>query len=44
MRESAVIKAFREWLLGELVETNRKFQTIKAKDVKPAAERTTSKD
>jgi LysR family transcriptional regulator, glycine cleavage system transcriptional activator len=36
-KESAVVKAFREWLLSELVETNRKFQSIKAKDAKPAA-------
>jgi LysR family glycine cleavage system transcriptional activator len=34
-RESAVVKAFREWLLGELTETNRKFQGIKARDSKP---------
>jgi LysR family transcriptional regulator, glycine cleavage system transcriptional activator len=36
-KESAVVKAFREWLLGELTETNRRFQAIKAKDAKPAA-------
>jgi LysR family transcriptional regulator, glycine cleavage system transcriptional activator len=33
-KESAVVKAFREWLLGELAETNRRFQAIKAKDAK----------
>jgi LysR family transcriptional regulator, glycine cleavage system transcriptional activator len=36
-KESAVIKAFREWLLSELADTNRKFQTIKAKDLKTAS-------
>lgn len=36
-RESATAKAFREWLMGELAETNRKFQSIKAKDAKPQA-------
>jgi LysR family transcriptional regulator, glycine cleavage system transcriptional activator len=35
-KESAVVKAFREWLLSELVETNRKFQAIKSKDAKVA--------
>ena len=34
-KESAPAKAFREWLLSELAETNRKFQAIKAKDQKP---------
>jgi LysR family transcriptional regulator, glycine cleavage system transcriptional activator len=37
MRESAVVKAFREWLMGELTETNRKFQAIKGKDAKTTA-------
>jgi LysR family transcriptional regulator, glycine cleavage system transcriptional activator len=32
-KETAVIKAFREWLLSELVETNRKFNSIKLKGV-----------
>jgi LysR family transcriptional regulator, glycine cleavage system transcriptional activator len=36
-KESAPARAFREWLMGEMVETNRKYQAIKAKDVKPAA-------
>lgn len=36
-RESATAKAFREWMLSELAETNRKFQSIKARDAKPAA-------
>ena len=36
-RESAPARAFREWLLGEVVETNRKFQQIKAQALKPAA-------
>jgi LysR family transcriptional regulator, glycine cleavage system transcriptional activator len=36
-KESVVVKAFREWLLSELVETNRKFQAIKSKDAKAAA-------
>lgn len=30
-KETAIIKAFREWLLSEMVETNRKFQALKAK-------------
>jgi LysR family transcriptional regulator, glycine cleavage system transcriptional activator len=34
-RESAPARAFREWLLGEMVETNKKFQMIRTKDVKP---------
>jgi LysR family transcriptional regulator, glycine cleavage system transcriptional activator len=33
-KESAIVKAFREWLLSELADTNRRFQTIKAKDAK----------
>lgn len=33
-KEQATARAFREWLLGEMVETNRRFQMIKAKDVK----------
>jgi LysR family transcriptional regulator, glycine cleavage system transcriptional activator len=35
-KESAPARAFREWLLGEMVETNKKFQSIRTKDVKPA--------
>jgi LysR family transcriptional regulator, glycine cleavage system transcriptional activator len=35
-RESAPARAFREWLLGEVVETNRKFQQFKAQGLKPA--------
>jgi LysR family transcriptional regulator, glycine cleavage system transcriptional activator len=35
-RESAVVKAFREWLMGELADTNRKFQALKGKDAKAA--------
>ncbi len=35
-KESAPARAFREWLLGEMVETNKKFQAIRAKDAKPA--------
>jgi LysR family transcriptional regulator, glycine cleavage system transcriptional activator len=30
-KETAVVKAFREWLLSELVETNRKFAGMKGK-------------
>jgi LysR family transcriptional regulator, glycine cleavage system transcriptional activator len=30
-KETAVVKAFREWLLSELVETNRRFAGVKAK-------------
>ncbi len=30
-KETAVVKAFREWLLSELVETNRKYQGMKGK-------------
>jgi LysR family glycine cleavage system transcriptional activator len=32
LRESAPARAFREWLLGEMTETNRKFAALKAKD------------
>jgi LysR family transcriptional regulator, glycine cleavage system transcriptional activator len=28
-KETAVVKAFREWLLSELVETNKRFQVMK---------------
>jgi LysR family transcriptional regulator, glycine cleavage system transcriptional activator len=35
-RESAPARAFREWLLGEVVETNRKFQQFKVQGLKPA--------
>jgi LysR family transcriptional regulator, glycine cleavage system transcriptional activator len=31
-KETAVVKAFREWLLSELVETNRKFAGIKSRN------------
>jgi LysR family transcriptional regulator, glycine cleavage system transcriptional activator len=34
-KESVTVRAFREWLLGEMVETNRRFQMLKAKDTKP---------
>ena len=30
-KEIAVVKAFREWLMGELAETNKRFQAMKAK-------------
>jgi LysR family transcriptional regulator, glycine cleavage system transcriptional activator len=30
-KETAVVKAFREWLLSELVETNRKFAGMKGR-------------
>jgi LysR family transcriptional regulator, glycine cleavage system transcriptional activator len=30
-KESAILKAFREWLLSEMADTNKKFQAIKAK-------------
>ena len=36
-KESAPARALREWLQGELAETNRKFQSIKARDAKLAA-------
>jgi LysR family transcriptional regulator, glycine cleavage system transcriptional activator len=36
-RESAPARAFREWLMGEVVETNRKFQQIKSQGLKPPA-------
>jgi LysR family transcriptional regulator, glycine cleavage system transcriptional activator len=36
-KEQATARAFREWLMGEMVETNRRFQLIKAKDQKPVA-------
>jgi LysR family transcriptional regulator, glycine cleavage system transcriptional activator len=36
-RESAPAKAFREWLMGEVVETNRKYQQFKAQHLKPPA-------
>jgi LysR family transcriptional regulator, glycine cleavage system transcriptional activator len=32
-KESAVVKAFREWLLSGLLETNRKFAAMKTKSV-----------
>jgi LysR family transcriptional regulator, glycine cleavage system transcriptional activator len=31
-KESAPARAFREWLMGEMVETNRKYQQLRAKD------------
>ncbi len=34
-KESAPARAFREWLMGEMVETNKKFQMIRTKDTKP---------
>ncbi len=36
-KESAPARAFREWLMGEMVETNRKYQAIRTKDIKPTA-------
>ncbi len=33
-KESAPARAFREWLMGEMVETNRKYQAIRLKDAK----------
>jgi LysR family transcriptional regulator, glycine cleavage system transcriptional activator len=33
-KESAPARAFREWLMGEMVETNRKYQAIRTKDDK----------
>lgn len=39
-RESAPARAFREWLLGEMVETNKKFQAIRARDAKPTSKLT----
>ncbi len=35
-KESAPARAFREWVMGEMVETNRKYQSIRTKDIKPA--------
>jgi LysR family transcriptional regulator, glycine cleavage system transcriptional activator len=34
-KESAPARAFREWLMGEMVETNRKYQVLRGKDAKP---------
>lgn len=34
-RESAPARAFREWLMGEAVETNKKFQQFKGQGLKP---------
>ena len=36
-RETGPARAFREWLMGEIVETNKKFQMLKAQGLKPAA-------
>jgi LysR family transcriptional regulator, glycine cleavage system transcriptional activator len=36
-RETAPARAFREWLMGEIVETNKKFQQFKAQHLKPQA-------
>jgi LysR family transcriptional regulator, glycine cleavage system transcriptional activator len=36
-RETAPARAFREWLMGEIVETNRKYQQFKAQHLKPQA-------
>jgi LysR family transcriptional regulator, glycine cleavage system transcriptional activator len=33
-KESGPARAFREWLQGEMAETNRRFQQIRAKDAK----------
>jgi LysR family transcriptional regulator, glycine cleavage system transcriptional activator len=30
-KETAIAKAFREWLLSEMADTNKKYQAIKAK-------------
>lgn len=35
-KESATAKAFREWMMAEFAETNRRFNAIKARDAKPA--------
>ncbi len=35
-KETPVVKAFREWLLSELVETNKKFQAIKIRGPSPS--------
>ncbi len=35
-RESGPMRAFREWLAGELVDTNKKYQAFKAQALKPA--------
>ncbi|MDE2384258.1 MAG: transcriptional regulator GcvA [Alphaproteobacteria bacterium] len=35
-RENGPMRAFREWLAGEIVETNKKFQAFKAQGLKPA--------
>ena len=34
-KEQAPQRAFREWLLSEMADTNRRFQAIRAKDAKP---------
>ncbi len=34
-RETGPMRAFREWLAGEFVETNKKFQILKAQGLKP---------
>lgn len=36
-RETAPARAFREWLMGEIVETNRKFQQFKTQHLKQPA-------
>lgn len=36
-RESTPARAFREWLMGEVVETTRKFQQFKSQGLKPPA-------
>ena len=35
-KESAPARVFREWLMGEVVETNKKFATLKAQRNKKA--------
>ena len=35
IRETGPMKAFREWLSGEMVETNRKYQQFKQQGLKP---------
>ena len=43
-RERAPARAFREWLMGEMVETNRKFAGLKAKEKEAKAPAEPAKD
>jgi LysR family glycine cleavage system transcriptional activator len=43
-RETAPARAFREWLMGEMVETNRKFAGLKAKEKEAKAPAEPAKD